>query len=269
MWKYPREVTKMPELPDVQVYKEYLDATSLHHKVTTVEVGDNRTSRASARSLTRAMKGQAFEETHRHGKHLFVRLCEGGWLHVHFGMTGGLRYYKKEEKRPEHSRVVVGFENGFHLALVSQRLFGSIGPVEEPEDFIKEKKLGPDALDVSCEEYVDILHGRRGTIKSALMNQSAIAGVGNIYSDEILFHARLLPDRPAADFDASTLEDLWRTSRKVLGTAIKARVDTDRMPTDWLLTHRSEGEKCPGCRGEVSNKKISGRRSYFCPGCQK
>ncbi len=260
----------MPELPDVQVYKEYLDATSLHHEVTRVRVGDDRILEGiSARSLARAMKGHAFEKAHRHGKHLFVRIGEGGWLHVHFGMTGGLRYYKKEDKRPEHSRVVVGFENGFHLALVFQRLFGSIGLVEEPEDFIREKKLGPDALEVSCEVFVDILQGRRGTIKSALMNQPAIAGVGNIYSDEILFHARLLPDRPAADLDASTLEDLWRTSGKVLRMAIKARVNTDKMPTEWLLTHRSEGEECPGCGGEVSSKKISGRRSYFCPGCQK
>ena len=123
IWIHPREVTKMPELPDVQVYKEYLDATSLHHEVTRVSVGDDRILEGvSARSLTRAMKGHAFEKTHRHGKHLFVRIGEGGWLHVHFGMTGGLRYYKKEDKKPEHSRVVVGFENGFHLALVSQRL---------------------------------------------------------------------------------------------------------------------------------------------------
>src|SRR5680860_471180 len=78
-WNHPREVTKMPELPDVQVYKEYLDATSLHHEMTRVDVADDRILEdISARSLTRTMKGHAFEKTQRHGKHLFVRLEEGG-----------------------------------------------------------------------------------------------------------------------------------------------------------------------------------------------
>jgi formamidopyrimidine-DNA glycosylase len=260
----------MPELPDVQVYKEYLDSTSLHHEVIRVDVSDDRILEGtSKRGLTRVVKGRAFQSARRHGKHLFVLLDQGEWLHVHFGMTGRLLYYKKGDKEPNHARVIFGFANGYHLAVVSQRLFGNLGLVNDPESFISEQKLGPDALDISQEKYVEILSDRRGFIKGALMNQSVIAGIGNIYSDEILFQARLLPDRRVGDLDASMLGDLWRTGRDVLKAAIEARADVDRMPSDWLLPHRSEGEKCPACGGKVSSKKVSGRRAYFCTNCQE
>jgi formamidopyrimidine-DNA glycosylase len=101
------------------------------------------------------------------------------------------------------------------------------------------------------------------------MNQWVIAGIGNIYSDEILFHARLLPDRRVGDLDASMLGDLWRTSRDVLSAAVEARAEVDKMPADWLLPHRSEGEKFPACGGNVFSKKVSGRRAYFCTKCQE
>lgn len=259
----------MPEAPDIQVYKEYLDATSLHHKVTHMETRDTRIlDETSRQKLTAALSRGSLDQVTRHGKHLFLRTDRAQWLHIHFGMTGYVLYYKRERGEPDHARVILTFANGFHLALVSQRLLGTVGLVEDPQTFVAEEGLGPDVLSVAKEEFVDILGGRRGYLKSTLMNQSLIAGVGNVYSDEILFHARLLPDHRTASLDADALGGLWNTTQDVLHKAIDARADVENMPDDWLLPHRSKGEHCPVCGGTVSTKKISGRRSYFCTHCQ-
>ena len=117
----------MPELPDVEVFKRYLDATALHKTITDVEVESTQIlDGVSKGKLHKSLKGRQFLSTHRHGKHLLVALEKESWLTLHFGMTGFLKYFKQMDKDPEHDRMLISFDNGYHLAYVSQRKLGAV-----------------------------------------------------------------------------------------------------------------------------------------------
>src|SRR5205809_7932038 len=147
----------MPELPDVETFKRYFDATSLHQRIGHVDVRDSYILKGiSARELARGLKGRRFESSRRHGKHLFVRADGDLWLRLHFGMTGSLHYFKHEERAPKpasaeasagrHTRVLFLFANGQRLAFEDQRKFGEVGLVGDVDQFLKNRALGPDAL---------------------------------------------------------------------------------------------------------------------------
>jgi len=261
----------MPELPDVQVFREYLDATSLHQRIARVDVRHEKVlGDVSAQALQRRLTGRTLESTRRHGKHLFVRVGEDGWLVFHFGMTGYPEYAKTKEP-PEHARVVIAFENGFHLAYVSQRMIGRLDWTDDPREFIRRHRLGIDALDdrLDAGRFRELIGRKRGSIKSALMNQGTIAGLGNVYTDEILFQAEVHPRTAASETDQSTLTQIHRQMRRVLIVSIKSRAQPERMPKDFLTPHRGvEEATCPRCGTSLEKARVSGRTAYFCPTCQ-
>ncbi len=266
----------MPELPDVEGFKRYLDATSLHKRIEGVKVNTSKIlSGTSGRKLTKALAGRSLEHSKRRGKHLFVALDDGRWLTWHFGMTGRLAYFKSLEDDPEHDRLRLDFENGYHLAFDDRRLFGRVGLVEDLDAFIASKKLGPDAMDDALDRktFVKLLRGKRGGIKAALMDQSLIAGIGNVYADEILFQAHLHPESEVQSLDTGALQTLYGTMRRVLRVAIDRGAGSeelaDKLPRGYLLPKREEGEKCPRCRGTVEKIQVAGRSTYYCPRCQK
>lgn len=224
----------------------------------------------SAASLAGRLKERRLESTRRHGKYLFAEISGDNWLVLHFGMTGYLDYRKEEESVPEHSHLVFHFDNGYRLAGIWQRLLGRIGLANSPTDFIDREGLGPDAMEpeIGLSDFKQLFRGRRGSVKSALMDQSFIAGIGNIYSDEILFHAHLHPRAVARDLEDGELAALHEKMLHVLRIAIERQADPGRLPDSWLLPHREEGEKCPGCGGNIVSQHISGRTAYFCPRCQ-
>lgn len=258
----------MPELPDVQVFKEYLEATALHQKVEDVEVDADRVLQGvSARALARRLKGRELSSTRRHGKHLFADVSGEGWLRLHFGMTGELKYFKDADGAPEHTRLRLDFPDDYHLAYANVRRFGEIGWVDDVDEFIDENDLGPDALDLDLDRFREALEGRRGTVKSALMNQAVLAGIGNIYADEILFHAGVHPEAKVDRLENGTLGEIHGSMRKVLEAAIAARVQD--FPRGFMLPHRDEDGKCPRCGGRLKKAKVSGRATYYCPTDQK
>ena len=191
------------------------------------------------------------------------------WLRLHFGMTGSLGYFKGEEKAPPHTRVLFVFAKDYLLAFDDQRKFGEVGLVNEVAEFLKRRALGPDAVDIDLAEFKDTLTRHRGTVKSILMNQRLIAGIGNIYADEILFHARIHPATQIARLGDEALEKLFRAMHYILEKAIKAKADVDQMPKSWLLPNRGKAGKCPRCRSELKSSKIGGRTAWFCPHCQR
>ena len=259
----------MPELPDVEVFKRYVDSTSLHQDIETIEVKNGRVlGGVSAGGLKGGLEGRKFESTRRHGKHLFVELDDGGWLLLHFGMTGGLKYYRDASLEPTHARVLFYFASGYHLAFDDQRLFGKVDLIEDPADFIEEKKLGLDPLDLGFPAFRERLEGRRGEIKATLMNQQVFAGIGNIYSDEILFQVRLHPRTSVARLDGDTLHNLHKQTRRVLHEAIEHGANPGGLPDSYLLPHRREGEDCPRGNGRIQKTKAAGRTAYYCPACQ-
>jgi len=259
----------MPELPDVEVFRRYISSTSLHQKIESVEVkSDKILGGVSARQLQSALKRRTFKSTRRHGKNLFVGLDGGGWLLIHFGMTGDLEYFEDLDQDPAHDRFLISFDNGYHLAFDDQRMFGKVDLIEDLEEFVRRKKLGPDLLELDPASFRERFEGRMGSVKAALMNQQLVAGVGNIYSDEILFQARLHPETRIEQLDDATLEKLFEETRRVLETAIERGAYPQELPDYFLLSHRREGEKCPRGNGEIRKLKAAGRTAYYCPACQ-
>jgi formamidopyrimidine-DNA glycosylase len=153
----------MPELPDVEVFKQYADSTSLHQKIGSVEVRNEKIlGDVTARKLQGALKGRTLESTRRHGKQLFVELDDDSWLLLHFGMTGSLEYFEDVGRDPPHDRFLISFENGYHLALNDARMFGKVDLVEDPDRFIREQKLGPDPLELDADTFRERFGGRKG-----------------------------------------------------------------------------------------------------------
>ena len=263
----------MPELPDVEVFRRYMDSTALHQ-----EIKDVATSEAerilqgtTPEDLKENLVGRQFTTTRRYGKHLFAGLDGGRWVRTHFGMTGFLEYFKDEEEAPGHVRVRYKFTNGYNLAYDCQRKLGQLELVKEPETFVDESGLGPDVLsdELDFDKFQELLGGSRAMIKSALMNQDLMAGIGNVYSDEILFKAGVHPKAKAKDLPVDVLQELYSALRDVLQEAIDSEVDPERMPADFLLPYREEGGECPRCGGNIEKIKVSGRSSYVCLACQE
>jgi formamidopyrimidine-DNA glycosylase len=262
----------MPELPDVEVFKQYLDATALHQRIAKTSITSRDIlGKVSAATLERALKGQQFTSSHRHGKYLFVAIDGTGWLVLHFGMTGFLKYFKNPADAPPHTRVLIEFANGFHLAYDSTRKLGKVDLVNKVEEFVQERELGPDALDPAFDllAFRKIISGTRGTVKSALMKQQLIAGIGNVYSDEILFRAGIHPQSRSNRLSEKTVERLFRTMKTTIQRAVEYRVDPDRFPNSYLLPHRKKGGRCPRCGQRLEQIRVSGRTAYYCSKDQK
>jgi formamidopyrimidine-DNA glycosylase len=262
----------MPELPDVAGFQRYVDSTSLHQKIAKISIGDRRIVHGvSPRTFTRRLKGRCLEATSRHGKFLFARLDrENGWLVLHFGMTGELRYEKSEGEAPDLARVTFEFDNGYRLACISRRMLGRVTLAGDRDRFIQQQKLGPDALadELDGKRFRGLLSNRRGPVKHVLMDQSLIAGIGNVYSDEILFRLRWNPKVRVDDLSADRIGALFRAMRRVLRTAADRGGHLDRLPRSFMLPHRDGDGRCPECGSELETMTISGRTSYFCPHCQ-
>ncbi|MGD8404272.1 MAG: DNA-formamidopyrimidine glycosylase family protein [Anaerolineales bacterium] len=259
----------MPELPDVEIRKRYIDSTCLHQKIASVEVNDPIVlDGLTPQSLGRALADQSFESTQRHGKYLFVELNDHKWMSMHFGMTGDLKYFKKTDEKPDYEQVLFHFKNGYQLAYVMPRKLGEIRLIDSVDTFLDEKELGPDALDLDFDKFYDLLADRRGMIKSTLMNQEVLAGLGNVYSDEILFQARIYPRAQISDLNRKQLRAVNDAMQEVLKTVIEQGANPGDFPPSYLTPHRSEGESCPRCGGEIQKIEVSGRSGFYCPHCQ-
>jgi formamidopyrimidine-DNA glycosylase len=260
----------MPELPDVELYKRRLDGHALHRKITGVVVSDARIlgELKKARFVAR-LKGNRLEASRRHGKHLLVRLARDGWLTLHFGMTGDLRYVEPPEAEVPYDRVRFEFKGG-SLAYINRRMLGRVGLADDADAFIAAEELGPDALDPAFDlaALSAALDGRR-EVKAALMDQRVVAGIGNIYADEILFQSRLHPKTPGQTLGKAKRRALFGKIREVLETAIStgagAEQFLERLPKNHLLPQRHEGGVCPRCHKKLATLKAAGRTSYYCP----
>jgi formamidopyrimidine-DNA glycosylase len=260
----------MPELPDVETFKRFLDATSLHQPIKDVDVRSAYVLKGvSARQLGRQLKGRSFESSCRHGKHLFVRTDRDVWLRLHFGMTGSLEYFKGQGEAAKDTRVLFCFANHSRLAFRDQRKFGEIGLLKDVDEFLKKRALGPDALDINLSQFKAIFEKHRAAVKTILLNQKLIAGIGNIYADEILFRTRIHPATQASALKKKTVTELLRATHHIMKKAIDAQADGDLMPRSWLLPRRGKGGKCPRCGRLLKSSRIGGRTAWFCAYCQK
>ncbi len=265
----------MPELPDVEMFKRRLDATALHQPIAGVVVTDARIlADIGPADIAGKLVGRGFDSSCRHGKHLLVAVDRDGWLTLHFGMTGSLAYVEAGGEEPPYTRLRIDFANGNRLCYVNRRMLGRVGWTADAAGFVRAEKLGPDALDPAFDlaAFRAALGRGRKALKAALMDQEAMAGIGNIFADEILFQARLHPALPVAALSTKQSKALYDRMKGVLQTAIEKGAGSeqfqDRLPKGSLLPQREKGGRCPRCGAALQILKVSGRTGYFCATCQ-
>lgn len=259
----------MPELPSVELFRQYVQHTSLQQRIARVRVYDERIlDGVTEAELRDALQGQRLQETRRHGKYLFVA-TDRRWMAMHFGMTGEPVYFRDRNKTPEHTRLLISFDNENWLAFDCQRRLGNVAVTPGVDAFIQRKNLGPDALAISWTQFRQRFRPKRGMLKPALMDQHTVAGIGNIYADEIVFQLGLHPETSVDVLHHATLRDIYEIMGDILQTAIDRGAQVDALPDGYLAPHRREGEDCPRCGTPLQHIRVSGRSSYVCPHHQR
>lgn len=253
----------MPELPSVEIFKKYFDKTSLHQLITKVNViSPEILVETSSRQIKKAMEGHEFIDSIRYGKYLFGKLDNGLFLTMHFGMTGYLHYDNQNSSK--YPRLLIKFSGGNYLAFDDARKFGKLSLTPDPEEFIESKGLGPDALEVNFEDFQKIFKSRKGMIKPLLLNQNLLAGIGNLYADEILYQSGVHPVTRANLLDKQEWEQIFQNMKKVLQKAIECNDNIKSLPESYLLPHRHKGGECP--EGEkLETITVGGRTTFLCP----
>jgi formamidopyrimidine-DNA glycosylase len=261
----------VPELPDVEGFRETLARHARGRRIERVEVADSGVLRnTTPQGLGRALKGRRFSDPSRWGKWLLAVTEEGGpTVLLHFGMTGGLVWRAKDggDGRHRHDRVVFVLDGG-ELTFRDQRKLQGLWLARHPADVDRIiGGQGPDALGLPGEELARRLAGRRGALKAALMDQKIVAGLGNLLSDEILWRAGLHPFHPAGGLSGSELGRLHRAMTRVLRESVRAGLVPPRR--SWLTGVRdADDPRCPRCRAELRHRRVGGRRAVWCPQCQ-
>ncbi|NIK59783.1 Fpg/Nei family DNA glycosylase [Kribbella shirazensis] len=260
----------MPELPDVEGFRRVLTEHALGRRIRQVEVLDAGVLRGvTGAGLRRALTGHQFREPWRHGKHLVVPVTgsrDGAAVLLHFGMTGSL-YWAVDEKRQRFDRVVFGFAHGELRFQDMRKLHGlRYAPDRETVERLL-AGLGPDAAELTSAGLRDRLAARRGQVKPALMDQSTVAGLGNLLTDEILWRARIDPHRSCTQLDGADIRRLHTRMRTVLRQSIAA----GRVPPrkNWLTGRRDDpAGSCPRCGTPLSHAWVGGRGTTWCRHCQ-
>ena len=267
----------MPELPEIETIKNELSPWIIGQSFTEVCILDDRiVANGSAEQLQRDLVGQKVEGLSRRGKYLLLRLSSGTSLVMHLRMTGSLLLDCREDE--PYIRAAFHLSNGHRLVFRDPRRFGLIWLVDNADAVVG--KLGPEPLDDAFGPATlrDKLVRRSIPVKAALLNQSIVAGIGNMYADEALFAAQIHPLRRAGDLSSEELKTLCNCIRNVLVAAIDckgASVDTYLRPEgkpgtahcEFKVAHRS-GQPCPACGNTIVRIPVQNRGSCFCPTCQ-
>ena len=260
----------MPELPEVNTFQQYFEKTSLHQKIQEVKVHDSKIIRnVSDNIFIKKIEGRKFVSSYRRGKYLFGKMDDGNYVMFHFAMTGDLKYYEDEMDQPRHERFAFHFNNGFRLGFDCPRKFAQILYLEDLEKYIEEKGLGEDALVISKTEFLEKMEGRKTSIKGFLLNQKLIAGVGNLYADEICYQTKIHPASKVNALSKRQKIAIFDSMQAILQTAINQALhykDYDQLP---FFQWRVEGAKAPKGKGVAKVEKIAGRTTYFFEGYQK
>ena len=265
----------MPELPDVEVRRRYIERTSLDRPISKVSVLDGRVlgKGTTAASLARGLKGVEFRAARRRGKYVLVGTDADSTLLMHFGMSGELLLRRKGETKPRWSRVEFYFENGDCLHYVNMRLIGKIAlyPTTDESRIPDIAKLGPEPLERSFtfQKFKAIVRAHDTTIHQLLMEQELIAGIGNIFSDEITYQAGVRPDRKTGTLSEADLRRCYDKMKWVLRRAIELDADLDGHADEFLIPNRVRNGTCPGTDEKLVKKTIAGRSIYYCPSRQK
>jgi formamidopyrimidine-DNA glycosylase len=277
----------VPELPEVETIRRDLEKQFIGRRIKSVEVNGLRSIRRhpSSKAFASRLEGRKVTGVMRKGKYLLIRLDGGDLLVSHLGMSGQLLRMSPKDPRERHTHVVISFTQGSQLRFVDPRTFGELF-VTTPEALVDEipelAHLGFDPLDdvMSWTRFAEMLYSRKTKLKPLLMDQRFVAGIGNIYADEILFAAGLRHDRGSETLTAQEVRRLYRAMIETLQDAIKHRGssladeqyrDLFGEIGDFQSQHKvydREGQACRRCRNPIAKVKVNGRSTFHCPQCQ-
>ena len=283
----------MPELPEVETIARGLAKRVTGDKVESVWLGQKKEPlKSSAAEIAATLEQSRIATVRRMGKHIVFDLetnhreskraarsprstqSNAQWI-VHLGMTGRLQVCEPKAEIEKHTHAILRLSSGRELRFVDPRRFGRLS-VAKAADF---DAGGIEPLEIDLERFLSLFHGRKTPIKSALLNQKLLRGVGNIYADESLFRAEIRPRRRASTINCEKLGKLFLAVKEVLkeaialgGSSISDYVDADGEEGFFQLQHRvygREGEPCLVCKTPIKRVVIAGRSSHYCPKCQK
>ena len=281
----------MPELPEVETIARGLHQRVAGDVIQSVWLSEKpEPLKSRPEDIVGVLEHSRIERVRRVGKHIVFDLQrversrrapiqQGQWI-VHLGMTGRMQVTAPEAEVAPHTHAIVKLASGRELRFVDPRRFGRLAVSRRsaslPGGF---QAAGDEPLESQAERFVELFRGRKTPIKSALLNQKLLSGVGNIYADESLFRAGIRPRRRAASLTRDQLRKLHAAIQQVLreaialgGSSISDYVDADGEEGFFQLQHRvygREGELCLVCKTLVKRIVIAGRSSHYCPVCQK
>ncbi len=292
----------MPELPEVETVRKGLADRLANFQIQRIEVCRDRAiaSPGGVKEFTSNMSGAFIGEWYRRGKYLFSSLhressslnpseghkafIDGGWWGIHLRMTGYFQWHEQKTSPCRHTRVRLWNTTGKELRFVDIRSFGQmwwVPPNNLPETVITGlRNLGPEPFSKEFNPiYLEArLKGKKNTIKSALLDQSVVAGTGNIYADESLFQAGILPNKPSGELNKIELKKLCSSLISVLkvsigqgGTTFSDFRDLEGLNGNYggqSWVYRKGGQPCRRCGTPILRKRISGRSTHWCPRCQ-
>jgi formamidopyrimidine-DNA glycosylase len=261
----------MPELPDVENVAAMLRRRTRGRRIRNVRLVTASTVRfPDPRTFTRLLRGRRIGDVRRRGKYLLIALEDDLTLVVHLRMTGDFVMKRRNEIVDRHTRVIFRFDDA-QLHFTDQRRFGHMDLLtpDQLRRFAGLERLGIEPLtpEFTLERLKEIMRGRRATLKSVLLRQDLVAGIGNIYADEILWQARLHPARNVSSLRPDAMARLHRAIRLVLRQAIE-RLSRYRHPIGRFLEAREPDGRCPRCARPLRIALIAGRTTYFCQSCQ-
>ncbi|MDJ0600723.1 MAG: DNA-formamidopyrimidine glycosylase [Crocosphaera sp.] len=278
----------MPELPEVETVCRGLNQLTFGQTIQGGEVLLDRTLAypVSIKEFLDCIKNATFDKWQRRGKYLLVPLQENkGWLGVHLRMTGQLLWVKQNEPLSPHTRLRLFCNQSQELRFVDIRTFGKVWwvpPHQPPETIITGlQKLGPEPFspDFSIDYFIDKLKGRQRNIKTILLDQGVVAGMGNIYADEALFKSGIPPTTLGKQLTPKQVERLRDAMIEVLKTAIEeggttfsdfrgvTGINGNYGGVAWV--YGRQNQPCRVCGTSIERIKLGGRSSHFCPQCQK
>jgi formamidopyrimidine-DNA glycosylase len=260
----------MPELPEVERAARRLSLAALGNTIASVKAIHPALKRKLSLSQSRAAKGKRIERIERRGKHQLLHLDSGDTLVVHFRMNGDWEIGTTSDAREPFARAVIELTDGTRISLVDRRALSSI--TLDKKGVSSLPRLGREASDPSLDaDYLlAALRRKKTAIKPALMDQSVVAGLGNIYAAEALWEAKTDPRKPAAKVSRAKLETLLDAIKLVLSPEkrLPGRY-TDKRGADRFAVYDREGKICRRCGGTIERIVQAGRSTYFCPSCQR
>ena len=259
----------MPELPEVENYRKYLEGTSLQRKITGIWIDDPKLTKPNSRVFTTNLKQNVMVSTERIGKYLFVNLKKGGCMIMHFGLTGNLSFFNDREDMPKCTRVLFEFADGSFLSYICKRKFGWVAFEKDMKKYLQQSRLGTDATKLEFDEFYNKIGNRNAPVKTLLLDQSVAAGVGNWIADEILYQSKIHPETKTINLEKKEVKVIYQKLKKIIQVALKAEADFNKFPKYFLIHNREVGGKCYHTGKSIIRIVVGGRGTFISPALQK